>query len=47
MAQVGKTMDVGVDGNKLYPYSLSDIRAVMARRAISSPVNFDDHHIKL
>lgn len=47
MAQVGKTMDVGVDGNGFYPYSLSDIRAVMARREISSPVNFDDHHIKL
>jgi calcineurin-like phosphoesterase family protein len=46
MAQKGKTMDVGMDGNNLFPYSLRDILGVMKHREIENPTNFQDHHIE-
>ena len=40
----GKKMDVGVDGNDYYPYSLSEIVHMMDRRSIKSEID-DDHHL--
>lgn len=40
----GKKMDVGVDGNDYYPYSLSEIVHIMDRRSIKSDMD-DDHHL--
>ena len=40
----GKKMDVGVDGNDYYPYSLSEIVHMMDRRSIKSDMD-DDHHL--
>ena len=45
MSQKGKTLDVGMDGNGLFPYSLSDIMHVMQNRKVEPPINFEDHHI--
>jgi calcineurin-like phosphoesterase family protein len=41
----GKTMDVGVDGNRLNPLHTSDIKRLMNNQPIKSGFEFD-HHIK-
>lgn len=40
----GKRLDVGVDGNNLYPYSISEIVHMMDKREIKSEIN-NDHHL--
>ena len=40
----GKKMDVGMDGNDLEPYSVTDIIKIMDKRPIGSEVS-DDHHL--
>jgi calcineurin-like phosphoesterase family protein len=40
----GKKMDVGVDGNGLDPYDISDIIKMMDKRPIGSDME-DDHHL--
>jgi calcineurin-like phosphoesterase family protein len=40
----GKKMDVGVDGNDMRPYKLSEIVHMMDRRKIGSDIN-NDHHL--
>jgi len=40
----GKKMDVGVDGNDMRPYKLSEIVHMMDRRKIGSDLN-NDHHL--
>jgi calcineurin-like phosphoesterase family protein len=40
----GKKMDVGVDGNNLDPYSISDIIKIMDKREIFSDID-GDHHL--
>jgi calcineurin-like phosphoesterase family protein len=40
----GKKMDVGVDGNNLDPYSISDIIKIMDKRDIYSDMD-GDHHL--
>lgn len=40
----GKKMDVGVDGNGLDPYNISDIIKMMDKRPILSDME-DDHHL--
>jgi len=40
----GKRLDVGMDGNDYYPYSLSEIVHMMDRRKIGSDIN-NDHHL--
>jgi len=40
----GKKMDVGMDGNDLEPYSITDIIKIMDKRPIGSEVS-DDHHL--
>jgi calcineurin-like phosphoesterase family protein len=40
----GKKMDVGMDGNDLNPYSITDIIKIMDKRPIGSEVS-DDHHL--
>jgi calcineurin-like phosphoesterase family protein len=47
MKQKGKTLDVGVEGNDFFPYSLGDIKYIMNQRKIESPINFEDHHIDI
>jgi hypothetical protein len=37
-------MDVGVDGNNLDPYSISDIIKIMDKREIFSDID-GDHHL--
>lgn len=39
----GKRLDVGVDGNNLFPYSVSEIVHMMDRREIRSDMNVDHH----
>ena len=39
----GKMMDVGVDGNGLFPYSLSEIVHMMDRRDVRSDMDIDHH----
>jgi calcineurin-like phosphoesterase family protein len=41
----GKTMDVGVDGNRLNPLHTSDIKRLIGNQPIKSGFEFD-HHIK-
>jgi calcineurin-like phosphoesterase family protein len=41
----GKMMDVGVDGNNLYPISLSEIITLMDKQPIKSMLTFDHHEI--
>ena len=40
----GKRLDVGVDGNNLQPYSITEIVHMMDKRNIVSEMN-DDHHL--
>lgn len=40
----GKKLDVGVDGNGMDPYSISDIIKIMNKRSIASEIE-DDHHM--
>jgi calcineurin-like phosphoesterase family protein len=42
----GKVMDVGVDGNDLYPISIQEIRTIMKDRPIRSLSLPKDHHEK-
>jgi len=39
----GKMMDVGVDGNNLYPIQLREILSIMNKQPIKSMLNFDHH----
>lgn len=41
----GKMMDVGCDGNNLYPIDLSDILSIMRKQPIKSMFEFDHHEI--
>lgn len=43
--QEGKMMDVGVDGNMLYPIQLQEVLRIMRDRPIKSLFNFDHHEI--
>ncbi len=40
----GRKMDVGVDGNNIQPYKISDIVGILNKRLIISELN-DDHHL--
>ncbi len=42
----GKVMDVGVDGNDLYPISIQEIRTIMRDRPVRSLSLPKDHHEK-
>ena len=42
---VGKMMDVGCDGNELYPIEMSEILRLMDRQPIKSMFTFDHHEI--
>lgn len=42
---MGKMMDVGVDGNALYPIEMSTILSLMKRQPIKSLFKFDHHEI--
>lgn len=39
----GKRLDVGVDGNNLFPYSLTEIVHMMDRREVKSEIDLDHH----
>ena len=41
----GKMMDVGVDGNGLYPIEMSEVLALMDKQPIKSMFSFDHHEI--
>jgi calcineurin-like phosphoesterase family protein len=41
----GKMMDVGVDGNNLYPISLAEVITLMDKQPIKSMLTFDHHEI--
>lgn len=43
--QKGKMMDVGVDGNNLYPYDILEIKEIMKRKPIKSLFEYDHHEI--
>lgn len=43
--QAGKMMDVGVDGNGLYPIEMSTILSLMKNQPVKSVFNFDHHEI--
>ena len=43
--QEGKMMDVGVDGNMLYPIDMSEVLSIMGNRPIKSLFKFDHHEI--
>jgi hypothetical protein len=38
-------MDVGVDGNNLYPISLAEVITLMDKQPIKSMLTFDHHEI--
>jgi calcineurin-like phosphoesterase family protein len=40
----GKKLDVGLDGNNLYPYSITEIIHMMDKREVGSDVT-NDHHL--
>lgn len=40
----GKKLDVGMDGNFMYPYSISEIVHMMDRRDVGSDIS-NDHHL--
>ena len=40
----GKRLDVGMDGNSMYPYKITEIVHMMDRRSIKSEID-DDHHL--
>jgi calcineurin-like phosphoesterase family protein len=42
---VGKMMDVGVDGNELYPIEMSEVLKLMGNQPIKSMFAFDHHEI--
>jgi calcineurin-like phosphoesterase family protein len=42
---VGKMMDVGVDGNNLYPIDMSEVLKLMRDQPIKSMFTFDHHEI--
>ena len=42
---VGKMMDVGVDGNGLYPIDMSEVLKLMRNQPIKSMFSFDHHEI--
>ena len=42
---VGKMMDVGVDGNGLYPIDMIDVLIIMSKQSIKSMFSFDHHEI--
>jgi calcineurin-like phosphoesterase family protein len=41
----GKMMDVGVDGNKLYPIQMNNVLQIMKNQPIKSLFEFDHHEI--
>lgn len=41
----GKVMDVGCDGNELFPIEMSDVLAIMEKQPIKSMFKFDHHEI--
>jgi len=41
----GKMMDVGVDGNGLYPIEMSEVLALMDKQPIKSMFSFDHHEV--
>lgn len=41
----GKMLDVGVDGNGLYPIEMSEVLALMDKQPIKSMFSFDHHEI--
>ena len=43
--QEGKMMDVGVDGNNLYPISMNEVLKLMRDRPVKSVFRFDHHEI--
>ena len=43
----GKRLDVGMDGNNMHPYKLSEIVHMMDRREIKSEMNLDHHTFEL
>lgn len=43
--QTGKMMDVGCDGNMLYPIDMSEVLSIMRNRPIKSLFEFDHHEI--
>jgi calcineurin-like phosphoesterase family protein len=43
----GKRLDVGIDGNNMHPYKLSEIVHMMDRREIKSEMNLDHHTFEL
>ena len=43
--QEGKMMDVGVDGNNLYPIDMSEVVSIMKNRSIKSLFKSDHHEI--
>ena len=40
----GKKLDVGLDGNNLYPYSITEIVHMMDKREVGSDIS-NDHHL--
>ena len=42
---VGQMMDVGVDGNGLYPIDMSEVLKLMRNQPIKSMFSFDHHEI--
>jgi hypothetical protein len=42
---MGKMMDVGVDGNGLYPIEMSEVLSLMKNQPIKSMFIFDHHEI--
>ena len=43
----GKRLDVGIDGNNMHPYKLSEIVHMMDRREIKSEMNLDHHTFEM
>lgn len=41
---LGKILDVGVDGNNYYPYSLDEVLNIMSEKPLFSDKLFRDHH---
>jgi calcineurin-like phosphoesterase family protein len=41
----GKMMDVGVDGNNLYPKTMTEVLSIMKKQPIKSMFEFDHHEI--
>ncbi len=43
----GKRLDVGMDGNNMHPYKLSEIVHMMDRREVKSEMNLDHHTFEM